>query len=62
MSAIILLLIVSISVASLFLLAFIWSVKDGQYDDEVSPPMRILFDNKDAANEITDRLHIKTKS
>ena len=45
MSAIIILLIVSISVAGLFLGAFIWSVKDGQYDDEFSPPQRILFDD-----------------
>ncbi|MDB5211474.1 MAG: ccoS [Sediminibacterium sp.] len=62
MSAIILLLIVSISVASLFLLAFIWSVKNGQYDDEVSPPMRMLFDNKSTANNITDETPFKTKS
>ncbi len=46
MSAIILLLIASISVASLFLLGFIWCVKSGQYDDEESPPIRMLFDNK----------------
>ena len=44
MSVIILLLIASISVASIFLGAFLWSVKNGQYDDETSPPMRILFD------------------
>lgn len=46
MSVIILLLIASISVASLFLAGFIWSVKTGQYDDEISPSVRILFDNK----------------
>jgi cbb3-type cytochrome oxidase maturation protein len=44
MSVIILLLIASVSVAALFLGAFLWSVKNGQYDDETSPPMRILFD------------------
>ena len=46
MSVIILLLMASISVAALFLAAFIWSVKSGQYDDETSPPMRMLFDDK----------------
>lgn len=46
MSVIIILLIASISVAALFLGAYIWSVKDGQYDDEYSPPLRILFDDK----------------
>jgi cbb3-type cytochrome oxidase maturation protein len=46
MSAIVILLIASISVAAIFLAAFIWSVRNGQYDDEFSPPQRILFDNK----------------
>jgi cbb3-type cytochrome oxidase maturation protein len=46
MSAILLLLIASISVALLFLGAFLWSVRSGQYDDEYSPPQRILFDDK----------------
>lgn len=45
MSVIILLLSVSISVAALFLGAFIWSVKTGQYDDEASAPIRMLFDD-----------------
>ncbi len=45
MSVIILLLIASIAVACLFLAAFIWSVKNGQYEDEESPPLRILFDD-----------------
>ena len=44
MSVIFLLLIASVSVAGLFLGAFLWSVKSGQYDDETSPPMRMLFD------------------
>jgi len=43
MSVIIILLIASISVAAIFLAAFIWSVKSGQYDDEMSPPMRMLL-------------------
>lgn len=46
MSVIILLLITSISVAALFLGAFIWSVKTGQYDDENSPSIRMLFEDK----------------
>jgi cbb3-type cytochrome oxidase maturation protein len=49
MSVIILLLIASVSVAALFLGAFLWSVKSGQYDDETSPPMRILFDDRPVA-------------
>jgi cbb3-type cytochrome oxidase maturation protein len=46
MSVIIILLIASISVAGLFLGAFLWSVKSGQYDDEASAPIRMLFDDE----------------
>jgi len=45
MSVIIILLLASISVAAMFLGCFLWSVKTGQYDDEMSPPMRMLFEN-----------------
>ena len=51
MSAIILLLFASLSVAAVFLGAFLWSVKSGQYDDDVSPPMRMLFDNKPTTDQ-----------
>lgn len=46
MSVIIILLCVSLTVAIFFLVAFIWSVKDGQYDDDYSPAHRMLFDDK----------------
>ena len=51
MSVIILLLLASISVAALFLGAFIWNVRSGQYDDEFSPAQRILFDDKPAETD-----------
>jgi cbb3-type cytochrome oxidase maturation protein len=50
MSAIILLIFIGILVAGGFLAAFIWAVRSGQYDDDYSPAVRILFDNK-ADNE-----------
>jgi cbb3-type cytochrome oxidase maturation protein len=46
MDVIYLLLSVSILVAIAFLMAFIWSVRNGQYDDIVSPSVRILYDQK----------------
>ena len=46
MSVIVLLIIFSLIVAIIFLAAFIWSVKSGQYDDTYSPSVRILFDEK----------------
>ena len=45
MAVILLLLIASILVAGGFLLAFLWSVKDGQMDDDFGPSVRILFDD-----------------
>ncbi|HTQ28752.1 MAG TPA: cbb3-type cytochrome oxidase assembly protein CcoS [Puia sp.] len=45
MSAIFVLLIASMSVSSVFLFAFIWSVRHRQFEDDFSPPVRILFDD-----------------
>lgn len=46
MSVIILLISFSLIVAMGFLVAFIWSVRAGQYDDYQTPPMRMLLDDK----------------
>jgi cbb3-type cytochrome oxidase maturation protein len=46
MSVIIILLIASISIAGLFLFAFLWGVKSGQFEDDYSPSSRILFEDK----------------
>ncbi len=46
MSVIIVLIIISIIIAIFFLIVFIWAVKSGQFDDTVSPSIRILFDDK----------------
>lgn len=53
MSVIIILLIASISIAALFLVAFLWGVKNGQFEDDYSPSSRILFDDKPSANTKT---------
>ncbi len=45
MSALFLLIIVSVSVAVGFLIAFIWAVRSGQYDDRFTPAVRMLFDD-----------------
>ncbi|QMU65745.1 MAG: cbb3-type cytochrome oxidase assembly protein CcoS [Flavobacteriaceae bacterium] len=46
MSVIYLLLALSILVALIFFVAFILSVKSGQYDDSYTPSVRILFDDE----------------
>jgi cbb3-type cytochrome oxidase maturation protein len=44
MAALYILIIVSFLVALGFLIAFIWSIRSGQYDDDYSPGVRILKD------------------
>ena len=46
MSIIYILITVSIFVAVLFLIAFIKAVKSGQYDDDYTPSVRMLFDDE----------------
>lgn len=53
MSVIILLIGASILVAGGFLVAFIWSVKHGQYEDDYTPGVRMLFDDQKASNHPT---------
>jgi cbb3-type cytochrome oxidase maturation protein len=60
MSVILILLAASISVAALFLFAFLWSVKSGQFEDDFSPASRILFDDKASSPKKTLRA-TKTK-
>lgn len=53
MSALFILIGISIMVAGTALAAFIWSVGNGQYDDDYTPSVRILFDSND--NTITEK-------
>jgi cbb3-type cytochrome oxidase maturation protein len=46
MGVIILLIGVSLFVALIFLVAFIWSVRSGQYEDKYTPSVRMLFDDE----------------
>ncbi len=46
MSVIVVLIFFSILVAGGFLVAFLWAVKSGQYEDKYTPSVRILFDNE----------------
>ena len=53
MSALFILIGVSIVVAGSFLAAFLWSVKNGQYDDDYTPSVRMLFDDTIPTETIT---------
>jgi cbb3-type cytochrome oxidase maturation protein len=66
MAVIVLLIAAGGAVAIGFLVAFVWAVRSGQFDDVVSPAMRILFDDapggrsdsRDLGNS-GERLHVR---
>jgi len=49
MTAIYLMLPVSLLLALIFLIAYVWSVRSGQYDDTRTPSLRILADDAGGA-------------
>jgi cbb3-type cytochrome oxidase maturation protein len=53
MNVLFILITLSSIVAGLFLFAFIWSVKSGQYDDGHTPAVRILFEDTKVSNTET---------
>lgn len=40
------LIVISLLIAIGFLLSFFWAVKSGQYDDDYTPSVRMLFDDE----------------
>ncbi len=46
MEVIFLLILISLAVAAGFLLAYLWAMRAGQYDDEYTPAVRMLFDDE----------------
>jgi cbb3-type cytochrome oxidase maturation protein len=51
MHALFILIAISIIVALCFLGAFLWSVKNGQFDDDYTPSVRMLFDDEVVTKE-----------
>jgi cbb3-type cytochrome oxidase maturation protein len=47
MSALFILIGISLIIAMGFLVAFLLSVKNGQFDDDYTPSVRILFEDND---------------
>jgi cbb3-type cytochrome oxidase maturation protein len=45
MSVIIILMLASLAVGLVFVGAFVWSVRSGQYEDTLTPGMRVLADD-----------------
>jgi len=51
MSILFILIIISLTLASGFLIAFFWAVRSGQFEDDFTPSVRILFDDEMSADE-----------
>ncbi|MDP3558441.1 MAG: cbb3-type cytochrome oxidase assembly protein CcoS [Bacteroidota bacterium] len=65
MSAIFVMIGASLLIAIGFLIAFIWSVKSGQYEDDYTPSVRMLFDNttpQEKETVINQETFTKTKN
>ena len=62
MEVIFILILISSVLATGFVVAFIWSVKSGQYDDTYSPSVRILFDNQKENPDNKDKLKTGKRS
>ena len=52
MTIIFLLIGISLTVALIFLGSFIWAVRSGQYEDDYTPSVRILFEDENPVNKI----------
>jgi len=62
MSVIYLLISISIIVAICFFIAFVRAVKSGQYDDDYTPSVRMLFDDELVEKKIEKPLGKSKKS
>jgi cbb3-type cytochrome oxidase maturation protein len=58
MSVIYLLISISILVAIVFFIAFVMAVKTGQYDDDYTPSVRMLFDDELVKNSNKENIQI----
>lgn len=59
MSIIYLLLAISVVVALVFFVAFIFSVKKGQYDDTYTPSVRMLFEDEIVKEKVPETTTVK---
>jgi len=53
MSILFILIIISLFLASGFLIAFFWASKSGQFEDDYTPSVRMLFDDELIEDEDT---------
>jgi cbb3-type cytochrome oxidase maturation protein len=57
MSVIAVMIGASLVLAGGFLLAFLWAVRSGQYDDKMTPSIRMLFDDRTSGDRPSSPNH-----
>lgn len=62
MSAFFIMIGASLLLAIGFLIAFIWSVKSNQYEDDYTPSVRMLFDNMTKQENIQKTNNLETNN
>ena len=61
MTTIYLMIPVTLFIAGGFLLAYVWSVRSGQFEDTCTPAMRILPDDKTVSTALPELKNDKAK-
>ena len=59
MSVIYVLLTISLIVAVIFFIAFIFAIKNGQFDDDYTPSIRMLFEDELVKDETKQSIQTK---
>ena len=62
LSVIVVLISASLFVAIGFLIAFIWAIKTGQFDDKYTPSIRMLLDDRKKDDEENGKIKTNHKS
>lgn len=55
MFVLVVLIIISLLLAIGFLVAYLWAVKNNQYEDDYTPSVRILFEDKQDKDKDKDK-------
>jgi cbb3-type cytochrome oxidase maturation protein len=55
MFVLVVLIIISLLLAIGFLVAYLWAVKNNQYEDDYTPSVRILFEDKQDTDKDKDK-------
>jgi cbb3-type cytochrome oxidase maturation protein len=60
MAIMVMLILFSLLVAGGFLFAFIWAVRDGQFDDSYTPSLRVLFEDDTQFSKVDNPIESKS--